>query len=230
MNVRMDTNAAELGRAMQIMARDQLPFAAAMAVRATALDVQAGQREHQRSVFQVRRKAFVDRAVKIRDWPTKDDPTAIVRIEPPGGPARAQMLIDHEEGGTRLPVPGRRARSVEQAVRTSPNRIAPKRLRPRSLDLQRVGGGGGGGPEVFRGRLKTFMIRWPDGSGAIFRRVGPSTPGDPWAGTEVLWSMAPGGVELEPTLNFYGNAERIVAEMWPRRMSEWWDRAIRSAR
>lgn len=229
MRIHISTNALEVSGFMRDLFRDQLPFAVQQAVRRTALDFQAGQREHQRAVFTVRRKRFSDRAVKIRDWPTKQRPEAIVRIEPPGGSSRANILIDHEEGGLRPPPPGQKARAIEREARPAPHRIAPKRLRPKQLEMRKVSDGGPKGATVWQGPRRTFMIRWPDGSGAIFRRTGPGKSGT-FLNTEVLWSFTPRGVMLDPRLEFHENAERIVAERWPENMAAAWDRALRTAR
>lgn len=229
MQIITTTNARELGQFMSVVFADQVAFALQKAVRQTMLDVQANQREHQRGIFTIRRKTFVDRAVKIRDWPTKQNPSGIVRIEPPGGAARAGILIDHEEGERRMPRPGHRGRLVEREVRPTPERIAPTRLRPRNLGLRKRTDSGERGFAVWHGQRRTFMIRRPGGGGAIFQRHARGKRGT-FEGTRLLWAITPEGVKLEPTLDFHENAERIVGERWALNMADAWDRALLTAR
>jgi hypothetical protein len=228
MRVNVQTNAEQLGRAMSAIFHEQVPFAVARAVRQTALDVQEAQREHQAQAFTIRRKTFMSRAVKIRDWPTKQDPTAIVRIEPPGGPERAQLLIEHEEGGRRGPpgtqhTPGKPARKIEREARPSPTQIAPKRLRPKQLGLKVVSSGGPEGVEVAHGKLGTFSLKWPSGAGLILQRTSRGR-------ARVLWALAPGGVNLTARLGFHETATRVIGERWVQNMGDAWDQAIRTAK
>jgi hypothetical protein len=235
--IRVDSNSREVSQAMRDLFRDQVPFVLQQAVRRTALDVQEAQRAHQRGVFTIRRQSFMDRAVKIRDWPTRQDPTAIVRIEPVGGPTRARMITDHEDGGRRSPGPGRRSVAVPQAARPSPRELVPKHLRPKRLQFTRMLESGAKDPgaaskayvQVFRGLHRTFMIRYRDGAGFIFQRRHHGTTGT-LVGTRLLYVLEPGGVELSPVLQFGENAAAVVAERWDINVGEAWDRALRTAR
>lgn len=234
MKISVTTNALDVSGFMRDLMRDQLPFATAQAVRRTALDFQDAQRQHQRNVFTVRNSTFLDRAVKIRDWPTKQDPTAIVRIEPPGGRKRAHMILDHEEG-ERSPGPGSRAYPAALDARPSRGSVVPKRLHPRALKFKKMLEAGAQDPgnvgyvQVFRGKDRTFMIRYRDGSGFIFQRTGRGITGT-FAGTRLLWVLVPGGVELPGNLDFRANAQKVVERVWGRNMGEAWDRALRTAR
>jgi hypothetical protein len=224
MNIRVTTNALELSRFMRELFRDQVPEAARRGIRYTALDFQKGQREHQRQVFTVRRPTFVDRAVKISQFPTKQEPVAVVKIEPPGGQARADVLTVHEEGGTKEPGPGHRAKAVPQAAQASPTEIVPKRLRPTQLGFRRVDKGGGEF-QVFRGKVRTFMIRRPDGSGVILQRTGRGR-----SDVRALFILEPGGVQIGARLQFHENAVRIIDEVAAENMARAWDETLRTAR
>lgn len=224
MNIRIATNALELSRFMRELFRDQRPEAARRGVRYTALDFQQGQREHQRSVFTVRRPTFVDRAVKISQFPTKIEPIAVVKIDPPGGQARADVLTAHEEGGTKAPGPGHRAKAVPDRDAIAPTQVVPKRLRPTQLGFRRVDNGQREF-QVFRGRLRTFMIRRPDGSGVILQRIGRGR-----TDVRALFILEPGGVEIDARLKFHENAARIVDDVAAANMARAWDEVIRTAR
>jgi hypothetical protein len=223
-NIRIETNAVELSRFMRELFRDQRPEAARRGVRYTALDFQKAQREHQRSVFVVRRPLFVDRAIKITTFPTKAEPVAIIKVDPPGGQARADVLTAHEIGGTKEPGPGHRAKAVPQAAQPSPTQIVPKRLRPKQLGFTRVDKGGGEF-QVFRGRLRTFMIRRPDGSGVILQRIGRGR-----SDVRTLFILEPGGVEIDARLQFHENAVETVDRVAAANMAKAWDEVLRTAR
>ncbi len=234
MRIRVTSNVLEVSGWVRDLLQDQLPFAVKNAVRATALDFQDHQRRHQRNVFTVRSGTFLDRGVKIRDWPTKADPTAIIRVEPPGGPERVGMISDHEESGIRPPGPGHTRRSVPDAARPSRQQMVNRALRPKKLGLKPVGPARGswarrGGAQVFRGNRRTFMIQRADGGGVILQRVGPGRFGD-FSGTRVLFRLVQGGVRLPGQLAFHRNAELVVDRVWPSRMAEAWDYALRTAR
>jgi hypothetical protein len=118
---------------------------------------------------------------------------------------------------------------VEREVRPSPQRLAPKKLRPKALGLRKVSEGGPSGFEVFHGKHRTFMIRRPGGGGAILQRTGPGKAGT-FQGTRILWALTTSGVVLKPRLGFHQSAARTVGDRWVENMAAAWDQAIRTAR
>lgn len=190
--------------------QDQIPYATAKAINATALDFQRVQRRHQEEIFTIRRKQFFDRAVKISTFARKDSPTAVVGIDPPGGQSRADVITQHEEGGTKLPE-GKSLTIPDAAKRTQGGGgIIRKRDRPRAYDFKRVSTRGA--TEVMKGNRRTFLIRNADGSGVIRQRTGPGEFGT-FKGTVVLFRLTPKGA-IEPVLDFYENAEKTVDDVF----------------
>lgn len=203
---------------------DQIPFATSKAINATALDFQKAQREHQHDVFTIRRKTFVDRAVKIKPFATKQKPVATVSVDPPGGKARADILTQHEEGGTKTPKGTSLA--VPAEARRTKTGIIRKRDRPRAYDFKRVKTKGR--IEVYRGNRRTYMIRRPDGSGMIRRRIGKGKHGT-HQGTIPLFRLTPKG-EIKPTLDFTDNARRTVDDRFATNWEREFGKAIQSGR
>src|SRR5690606_37419170 len=82
----------------------QIPFATAQAINRTALDFQQEERSHLLKAFEVRRKQWVERNVKIGrgDFARKDKLKATVRMEAPGT-GRSDILAKFEEGGEKVP-------------------------------------------------------------------------------------------------------------------------------
>lgn len=222
MKLRVESNATEVAGAVGTLFRDQIPFAAAVAVNETAKRFQIEQREHQRGIFTVRRPRFVDRAVKIRrgDFATKREPTAIVRIEPPGGQERADILTKFEDQEFKVPFKGERL-AIPVDVRRTGTGIVPPSMRPSSLDFKPHGSSG----RVMRGKKRTFLIREPGGRGAIFQRFGRRGSSD----VRVLFVFAP-RADIDPELEFHANAVRVVRGRFPREFRDAFDRAIRTAR
>src|SRR5690606_28752997 len=83
--IRLRSNTRFAMRATERVLR-QIPFATARALNRTALEFQAEQRAHQLRAFNVRRKQWVERNVKMRrsDFARQDTLVATVRIEAPG--------------------------------------------------------------------------------------------------------------------------------------------------
>lgn len=219
----VDSNVDEVSRALRRIWRDQIPFALSKAINETALDFQKRQRRHQRRVFTLRRPRFFKRAVKIRrgDFARKNDPVAIVRIEPPGGQDRADILTKFEEGGFKLPRGTRIAVPVD-VKRTGTGIVSPS-MRPSRLGFEFHGRGPKA--EVFKGEKRTFMLRRPGGRGAVFRRMGRRGSGR----LRHLFSFTP-RARIRGVLDFRLNAERTVRDRFAPNFRESFRRAIETAR
>lgn len=152
----------------------QLPFIESLAINETAKGFQKKQRQHQLRVFTARRPRFIERAVKIkpfsnkRQWP---DVHAVVKIDPPGGQARADILAKFEEGGEKRPRDGSSLAIPTTDLKRTKTGIVPRSKRPRSFGFRRHGRG----PEatVYVGKKRTFLIKYHDGeTGGIYQRTG----------------------------------------------------------
>jgi hypothetical protein len=221
--IRVDTNAVEVGEGLRFLFRDQVPFATARAINKTAEQFQKVQRDHMSSIFLVRRKPFIDRAVKIKPFARKTSLFADVSIDPPGGQARASILTQHETETVKTPR-GRRV-AIPDKIRRSPRTVVRKALRPANLGLRDAGTIDVGGTTATLGVAPggIYSIRRPDGSGGIFRRRHRDRP------YERLYVFRP-QVPLTPELNFVKNADRVVQDRFAANFREAFDQAVRTAR
>ena len=223
--ISVSVNTSEVSRFMRTVFRDQVPFATSLAINQTTKGIQAEQRKGMRERFTIRR-AYVLQGVKVRQFSTKRNLEAIVEISP-----TRKFLFKFEEGGTVRPrgtsfaVPG--------GVRRTKTGVVTRAQRPKALGLTLHGKG----PlaEVFRGKRRTFLIRRPDGTGAIFQRLGRrggkrAPRGKRREGRlRLLFSFTP-KAEIEPTLDFVLTARTVMRENFARNFEAAFDRAVRSAR
>lgn len=227
MNTGVSSNAREVSDFMKQVFSDQAPFALQQGVRTTTLQAQEAQRKHQREVFTIRNPYFMDRGVKISQWPRKQDPTAIIRIHPPGGEKRVDIITRHEEDSERTPerskalvVPAKHG--SERGVIRRSNKLHPSKWKLRRVD------GGSSSTQVYRGRNGIYLIRHPDGSGVVRQRTGPGRHGSHQGSVPIFFLRR--RTPLDPQLDFVANVTRIVEERWEDNIAEAWDRALRTAR
>ena len=170
-NLSVQHNIKDVIRRLERVQRDQIPFATSLAINNTAKLIQAEERAALLRRFQVRRRQWVERNVKIIRFSNKRDVPihAIVGIEAPGDPSRSDILGKFEKGGTKRPKDGKRL-AVPDEVRRGKMAVVPKSRRPKAFDFKRHGSGPG--VEVYRGESRTFMIRRSDGTGGIYQRTG----------------------------------------------------------
>lgn len=218
MKITVDTNALQVSRFMREVGRSQLPFATSLGINSTARDFQAAQRAHMAEAFTIRRP-FLLQAVKIKPFSTKQSLEAVVRIDPPGGAARADIITRHEEDAERSPQSGGTL-AVPSEARPSPTALVPKQLLPKRLGLRGQG-------SVLRGKQRTFLARGPDGRGGIFQRTGPGSHGT-FRGTRKLFALT-GPTPLDQRLNFFETAETVIPKVWPDNFANAWNRALETA-
>lgn len=224
--VRVTTNAGAVARALKGFFRDQVPFALSVGINETAKDGQAAQIGGMAQRFTIRRQSWVNRAIKIKPFSTKRSLTATIQVEPPGGAGRADILTRHEERGRRQPHSGS-ALAVPLEARRSKRDIVKKRDRPRSFSFERVQTRGPN--EIFKGDRRTFMVRSPDGSGWILRRVGPGESGRLFEGTKVLFRLKP-ETRIPGDLRFIATITATVAQRFELNFNRAFDQAVRTAR
>lgn len=220
MIVNVETNAPQVAGIMGRLFRDQMPFVLKSAINSTTLDAQKRQRAHQRRVFQVRNPRFVDRAVKIKPFASKSRPTATIRIDPPGGTTRGDILTKFETEREKLPRRGKRLAVPVDVRRTKTGAISGARKGAiRSLELQPTS------KNVAIGKKRTFAIRKPGGRGGVYQRVGRGKR----SRVRTLFLFAP-RVQIRPELNFVANVTRTVHERFEGHYFTAFDRAVRTAR
>lgn len=218
----------QLSRATRLLFRDQIPFAQSRAINDSARDVQRVQRAHQREIWTVRRKSFVDRAVKVKPFAKKHSLEAVVRYDPPGGRRRADILTKFESRTVKVSRDGGRIALPTAAVRTPKGSIRKGR-RPRDFGLQLESVGPRAA--VYRGKKGTFMVKRHDGTGGIFQRVRKRRSRSMSLSPDVktLYTFA-WSARLTPNLNFRENAVRTVRRRFPRHMRRRFLQSIKTAR
>lgn len=225
--IRVRTNAVEVAGAFGVLFRDQLPFAIKEAINHTAKDAQRAQHAGMEQRFTIRRRAWVQRGIKIKPFATKRRLVATIAVDPPGGAARADILTRHEERGFRIPFKGR-ALAVPIAARANKQDVVAKRNRPKAFAFKQMVRGTGG-TEVFKGQKRTFMIRRADGTGWILKRVGRGKHGSLFEGTSVLYVLDT-SVPIAERLRFMATVTDTVHVTFNGHFSRSFDRAVRTAR
>jgi hypothetical protein len=226
MNITVEFPEREINRFVGVVFDRQVPFATTLALNRTGIDFQKKQREHLRSVFEIRRKQFADRSIKIKPFATKLRPEVRISVDSPAG--RSDIFGKFEDQTRKSPFRGRSVAVPTQHVPRTPAGIIRKGWRPSQL----LGGAGtstqhgrgrviGTRGDVFTGARRTFLIRRPGGRGTIFQR----TPD----GVRALYQLVP-SVGIEPELQFVRNASRTVDDRWRANFLDAFDRAIRTAR
>lgn len=231
--------AEQLGAFVRAVYSDQLPFATSKAINLTAKDFQAAQRAHQRTIWQIKNPRFVDSAVKIKPFATKQVQAATVRVDPVGGMRRASVLTKFEDESVKKPFGSHQRIAVPtpNVKRTATGGI-PKGWRPKNLGLQGFKGEGHAkrkkqntrvrvfsrkGRSVLVGRDGIVAIQNPGGRGVIFQR-------DPRGRkTTALYWFKP-AVPIKPELRFFENAQRAVQAKWDSNFSKSFTEVMRTAR
>lgn len=205
MNIKIEIPMDQVDRFTARLFRDQIPFVTSRAINATAIEAQRAQRAHQGEAFIIRRKMFMDRAVKITPFARKESLSATIQIDPPGG--RADILTKFEDGGTKKPAGTSLA--IPIGARDTPQSLVRKRDRPKGLAFVRARSSVATRVSVYTGRRRTFMVRLSDGRGWIFQRTGTGRSGSLAQGTRLLYTFAP-EVPIPDSLEFEETITSVV--------------------
>ena len=215
---------APASAAMRAIWSDQIPFSLSTGINNTAKDVQTRQRAHQRSIFEVRRPSFVDRAVKIKPFAKKRSLAARIMVDPPGGQARADVIGKFERNREKRPFSGSRLAIPSDNVPRTAGGIIKKRWRPRNFKLRPHGRGSrvlpGKGHAVMVGDPKIVAFFKPSGRGGIFERDGPDL-------VHLYTFVA--RVPIRPNLQFVANARRVAGQVWEVNFTRAFKRAVNTA-
>jgi hypothetical protein len=234
MRLKMKLDTTGVTKMQRAMAQDQIPFATKVALNDVAGQAQRDQHNHIGRAFKVRRPGFTLRSVKHKPQATKQQLWTELKIEPPGGAARADILSKFEEGGVKRPTQGNHLTIPTGARKQSPSGVVPRNLTRKGLNFKPHGTGKSGWT-VMRGDKRTFMIQRPDGSGGIFQRVGKGAArssvktGRLLAGVRPLHTFAR-SVTIDSRLQFEKNASTTVAAQWPAAFGRSFERAMKTAR
>ena len=203
------------------IARRQLPYATARALNAVAFDFQSAEQEGISQRFRLRRPAFVKQGIYFPTQQRADyrrgDLSATVSIEP-----KRDFLSKFEQGGWKAPRSATRLAVPIDARRTKSDIVtAGDRLGALGFRLH------GRGPKgtVGRGLKRTFSIRYPDGRGYIFRRIGSGKR----ASMRLLYLFRP-RVVIPPSLEFHATAESVARARFVPAFAAAFQDALRTAR
>jgi hypothetical protein len=221
--VHVTTNAEPVGRAIRTLFRDQERFARAMALNATALAAQAAQRAQMESIFTVRNRQFVSRAVKFKPRATKRSPVAVLRLEPPGGMARADILGKFETETEKRPHRQGGGPSSGMAILAVP---LPA--------LRRTGSGRPAKADAIAGRQWIRVNDRTQVSDDLVRVMVTATTGVIYrrkarGGTIPLYVLV-ASVPLEPELRFVATIQATAAKVYADEYRQAWEHALRTAK
>lgn len=229
-------------------AKRQIPFARMLAVNKTTGQAQDAIRNR---IFA---RGFVVRTAQSANWirhsikwfgadrATKDNPRAILRIDPPGkGFGRSGLLGFLEEGGVRYSSfaigngtvfgPG----SVAIPLRSNPMEVIPRSDYPKMVGLQeRRSISGKFTKGRLRGRRGMFAIRTkvsPMGNeGMVFQRTGPGRiVGGKDLDVRPRFAIKP-RVQVKGRQFFYSTFEQTIRDRFSDNLTEAMARAMRTAR
>jgi hypothetical protein len=215
MNIRLSADTKELASKFGTLQRTAKQ-GVANAINRTAEEFQEAQRRHMRAVFTIRRPLFIHNSVKIKPFAKRTKLEATVLIDPPGGQARASILTQHEDGGTKRPRDGSRI-AVPIDARRGKAGLVNKSERIKALNLHKEGG-------RVVGDKRTYMVRGRNGNVVIVRRTGKGKNSK----TRILYALEK-GVPLQRRLRFVETARRIVRARYPRNLQAGLQEAIRRA-
>lgn len=205
--IELDVRTAEPSAFLRAVWSDQVPYVTARSINLTAMDFQKAQRAHQEDIFTIRRKAFVQGAVKIKPFANKTSLSARVSIDPPGGQARANILTKFQADTQKLPFRGSRLAVPTPNVPRGASGIIPKQWRPRNLGLgSRARVFSSKGRDVVSGKRGVVAILKPGGKGMIFQREESGR-------LKVLYWLTP-RVRIRPNLRFFQIGEQTIASRW----------------
>jgi len=216
MIVRVQTNAEPVGRFIRTLFRDQEPFARSLALNNTALAAQTAQRKRMEGLFTVRNQLFVSRAVKFKPRATKRHPVATLRLEPPGGMTRADILAKFETETEKRALRGPTLAVPLEAVK----RGASGRVRKKDALVGRQWTRVSDRAEVSSDGLVRVMVT--STTGVIYRR-------ERRGGTTPLYVLVP-SVPLEPDLRFVETIQRTATRVYAEEYRKAWEHALRTAR
>lgn len=244
MEIRVSLDATDVDRKLLHLHSHQVPFATSVALNEVAKQGQARQHRHMLTTFNVTRPAFVGKAVKIKPFATKRSHEVVLKIEPPGGAGRADVLSKFEDGGTKTARDGGRLAIPVDARRGRTGALS-KSQRPKAFNFRLKGSGPTA--QVYEGDKRTFMIRRNDGTGGIFQRLGGITAeaagplGRDAAGqftvgskrkrkgrVRMLYSFARTG-RIDDRLEFEDNITGEVRKAWPTAFGRAFERAVRTS-
>lgn len=232
--IRADTAAAE--QFLDGLYKDQIPFAASLALNQTAKDVQRAEQVQIASNFVLRQAAFNLRHVRIPKFSNKADRPMTVTVEIG---ERGAYLKKFQAPGTKtaldpsnpIAIPSTNIRpsfgdSPARALYPKNLRLVPRKAVTGMLPAQRHVTRHG--VVQLKGKRRTFVLDPTEHRGVktwgVYQRTGPGR-GD----VRLIWTYK-SRIPIPRLLDFMGVGERVVAERWTENFAQAFARAIRSAK
>lgn len=208
MNFDLDTDSAEkVGRVVQHIFADQMPFATSRAINWTALDFQKAQIQRMHAIFDIQEPSFAKRAATISPFSKPETMEARVSVRAPKD--RDDVFGKFETEDRKFTLSGRSvAIPTEHVPRTGRGRVKaawkPKRVLERN----------------FRDGFRAF-VRTHNGKRSIWFDEGDRI-------VPLYWLVP--SVPLPPDLEFVETAKKTVDEKFDDHFTRAFDLAIRTAR
>jgi hypothetical protein len=223
--ITVEIDLAPLTRRLSTLEKTQIPFAAAKALNAVGLDIQARERENLRRTFTLRRPEWAERAVKITHFAKKTELYTTVAIAPPGD--RGDILGKFETDTEKRSRTGGLVAVPINARRNKRDIIVGKQ-RPKAFHFQHQGG-------RIIGADGTFIVTLPSGQQLILQRKGRTKRSLRLGARQgprpvvALYLLTP-RVELRTPLHFVPTAREVVQRLFPPRWAEALAAALATAR
>lgn len=208
-------NFDDVGRGVQAVFNNQMPFATAQAINDSGRQAQKVQRAHQLATFDAHRPSWLNMAVKLKPMATKQKAVAKLSIDPPrgrGGRSKASILTQHEEDARKLPVSGGYLAVPTRHVPVTAAGVIRSAWRPRNLKKRK-----------FREGFRTFVRQTSKGR-AIFFDEGSQGGGI----VPLYWLVR--AAPLDQRLDFLDNVTKSVLQTYDANFVKRFDQATRSAR
>jgi hypothetical protein len=228
MDLSITVDANDVLANLKSIREDQVPFALSKAINDTALQFQRVELAHIHQAFTLRRPSWIDQSVRITHFAKKTEPWATIGIHPPGGDQRADILGKFEDQTQKTASAGG-SLAIPIDVKRNKFDIVTKGQRPRAFQFEKERTNTSTGITIYRGKSRTFMVKFGDGRGWIFKRVGAGAHGSLFEGTQVLYALKP-EVAIHANLDFESNAVAVVEGAWHANFEAAYEAALATAR
>ncbi len=193
--------------------KEQIPFAASLALNNTAKGAQSFVCEGERANFVIRRDWVLTESVKITHFSTKHEDPMYTRIQVGD---KADFMNKFEGGGTKT---SRSGGNIAVPIMARPGKagLVPESLRPRNLHLLPYG-------RSIRGDQRTFIMDVQGGRKGIFQRTGPGK-----RDYILLYWLTP-SVPIPANLHFEERVIQAVEKLWAQEFERAFEQAMDTAR
>jgi hypothetical protein len=211
------------------IAKSQIPFAVSRSLNELGKLAQLAIRSHTGQIWNVKRQAWVNAAVKITHFATKYEGELFLSmgIHPPGGDERADILTKFEDQTRKTPFHGSH---VVVPIGINAGKILREGQRFSDYHFVRKG-------NRWEGDRNTFIVQISNGRLLVLQRVdhrvrykrqGKTVNVRPHD-AQPLFLLVP-SVKITPNLEFEKTVRDIVDKEWERQLSHFLDEAMATAR